>query len=69
MSGLFDLIGTLKLDAEIALTDPRVQQFMRDAGIKVEQVKAEEKKRKQKSNLLLWGGAAVVVAFLAFRKR
>ena len=66
---LFDLIDSTKLDLELALTDPRVQSFMRQAGIKAEEVRVEKKKREEKKNLLLWGGAAAVIALLALRKK
>jgi len=69
MNSLFDIINKTGLDVENALTSPAVRRFMQEAGIKVEQVKVEEKRRKQKSNLLLWGGAAAVVAFIVLRKK
>jgi len=70
LNSLFDLMESLKLKAEVALTDPRIQQFMQEAGIKAEQAKAEVVRRKaQKKNLILWGGAAAVVAFLVLRKK
>lgn len=72
-NSLFDFIDSLKLKAEIALTDPRIKQFMQEAGIKAEQAQAEaarrKKQKKQKNNLLLWGGAAAVVGFLVLRKK
>jgi len=69
MNALFDFINKTGLDIENALTSPEVQSFMQKAGIKVEEVKAEEKRREQKSNLLLWGAAAAVVGFLLLRKK
>lgn len=69
MTGLFDLIAQTGLDIDNALNAPEVRAFMQKTGIKVEQVKVEEKRRKQKGNLLLWGGAAAFVAFLVLRKK
>lgn len=70
LNSLFDFMESLKLKAEIALTDPRVKQFMQEAGIKAEQVRAEDVRRKRNNkNLLLWGGGAAVVAFLILRKK
>ena len=69
MNSLFDFISKTGMDVGNAINSPEVRAFMQQTGIKVEQVKAEEKRRKQKSNLLLWGGAAAVVAFLVLRKK
>ena len=66
---LLDLLDTLGLKIDNALTSPAVRLFMQQAGIKMEELRAADEKRKQKKNLVLWGGAAVlVVTFLALRK-
>ena len=73
IGALLDFINQTGQSIENALTDPKTQQFMREVGIKVEEVRVEEleeeEKKRQKSNMLLWGGAAAVVAFLLFRKK
>jgi hypothetical protein len=70
---LFDFIDKTKLDIELALTNPKVQAFMREAGIKAEEAKialANEKRRRQeKSSMLKWGVAAAVLGFLILRKK
>jgi hypothetical protein len=72
-SALFDFIDKTKLDIELALTNPKVQAFMREAGIKAEEAKIalinEKRRREEKSNMLKWGAAAAVVGYLALRKK
>ena len=73
IGALLDFINQTGQSIENALTDPKTQQFMREVGIKVEDVKVEELeeevKKRQKSNMLLWGGAAAAVVFFLFRKK
>ena len=70
---LFDFVDKAKLDIELALTNPRVQAFIRETGMKAEEAKIalinEKKRREEKSSMLKWGAAAAVVGFLVLRKK
>jgi hypothetical protein len=72
-SALFSFIDRAGLEIELALTNPKVQAFMREAGIKAEEAKVEaarrEKAKKEKSSMLKWGAGVVVIGFLILRKK
>ena len=68
IDALWDWANGLGLRMENAITDPKVQQWLTDAGIKIENAKIEIEQRKQKreanTSALKWGAAATVVAAL-----
>jgi len=66
---LFNFIEHLGIKFEEAMIDPRVVAALKLAGVKAEELRAEQAKRKQKNNLMLWGGAALLVGYLALRKK
>lgn len=69
IASLFSFMSKLGLDVNNALTHPAIRAFMLQAGIKAEEVRAEQVRREQKTNLLLWGGVAAGILFLALRKK
>lgn len=74
IDALLDWISGAGLAIENAITDPKVQKWMREANIKITELVAEEEqrkiRRKASSSMLKWGVAATaVVALLILKKK